>query len=296
MLPARFSKRLREIGNDRSHGAIELAIEVVEAFERLSRSEANVERREISSAIRSLADAQPAMVPIRNAAEICREVIVEGKDATAKMRRLRALIEESRHQVAVNAASILPPDSTVVTLSRSSTVIEALSMAAEKGRVRRLYVMESRPRLEGRTTARALARRGVECVLVADAEGPSIVRNADMAVVGADAVLRDGGVVNKVGTFPLSLACRDSGRMLCVLAESIKLDRRFDSKTWRGPERRDESELLPREAGRVSALNVYFDLTAPSDVDCVVHEGGVSKRGWARAMERVFERMTALSR
>ncbi len=296
MLPARFSRRLEAIASDRKSGAIELAIMVVEAFEHLSRSGVMAGRREVTAAVRSLLKAQPTMVPIRNVTEISSAIVVAGSDAPAKLRKLRSFIWESRHSVAVRAASVLPPDSTVITLSRSSTVIEALSIAAKKGRLRTLYVMESRPRLEGRVTAKALALTGIECVMVADAEGPSLVRNVEMAVVGADAVLRDGGIVNKIGTYPLSLACLEEDKPLCVLAESVKLDRRFNSKAWPGSEERDSSELLPRKPARLKALNVYFDLTPPANVSCVVHERGVSRKRWEKEMGKVLGQMTAISR
>jgi translation initiation factor 2B subunit (eIF-2B alpha/beta/delta family) len=164
-------------------------------------------------------------------------------------------------------------------------------VAARSGRLGKLFIMESRPRLEGRATAKAVAEMGVECTLVADAMGPSLIKEVDLAVVGADAILKDGGVVNKIGTFPISLACKDARKPLCVLAESIKLDRRFDSNTWPGSEERDEFELLPRPPRSLRALNRYFDLTPPANVSCVVHEDGISKRGWAKTMGKILDRL-----
>jgi translation initiation factor 2B subunit (eIF-2B alpha/beta/delta family) len=94
-----------------------------------------------------------------------------------------------------------------------------------------------------------------------------------------------------VGTYPLALACTDNGKPLCVLAESIKLDRRFSSTTWPGSEERDEFELLPRPPRGLRALNRYFDLTPPANVSCVVHEDGISRQGWAKTMGKILDRL-----
>jgi len=290
MLPARFRSRMHRIAADRKSGAIELALAVVEAFEGLSHSRPPPEEKEIMAAVKFLSNAQPSMVPIRNSAEMCARIMAGGESAS-RLGLLWKLIESSRARVAMNSQAIFVKNAVMITLSRSSTVLPALQVAARSGRLGKLFIMESRPRLEGRATAKAVAEMGVECTLVADAMGPSLIKEVDLAVVGADAILKDGGVVNKIGTFPISLACKDARKPLCVLAESIKLDRRFDSNTWPGSEERDEFELLPRPPRSLRALNRYFDLTPPANVSCVVHEDGISKRGWAKTMGKILDRL-----
>jgi len=291
MLPARFRSRIHRIAADRKSGAIELALAVVEAFEGLSHSRPPAEKNEMRAVVKFLSNSQPSMVPIRNSAEMCARIMAGGGESVSRLGLLRTLIESSRERVAMNSQTLFGRNSVVLTLSRSSTVLSALQLAARSGRLGKLFIMESRPRLEGRTTAKAVAEMGVEGTLVADAVGPSLVKEVDLAVVGADAILEDGGVVNKVGTFPISLACRDAKKPLCVLAESIKLDRRFNSTTWPGFEERDEFELLPRPPRGLKALNRYFDLTPPGNVSRVVHEDGISRRGWATTMGKILDRL-----
>jgi translation initiation factor 2B subunit (eIF-2B alpha/beta/delta family) len=283
---------MHRIAADRKSGAIELALAVVEAFEGLSNSRPPPEEKEMMAAVKFLSNAQPSMVPIRNSAEMCARILAGGGESAFRLGLLWTLIESSRARVAMNSRAIFVKNAVVLTLSRSSTVLPALQVAARSGRLGKLFIMESRPRLEGRATAKAVAEMGVECTLVADAMGPSLVEDVDLAVVGADAILKDGGVVNKVGTYPLALACTDNGKPLCVLAESIKLDRRSSSETWAGSEERDEFELLPRPPRSLRALNRYFDLTPPANVSCVVHEDGISRQGWAKIMGKILDRLT----
>lgn len=291
MLPAKFSSRMLRIAADRKSGVIELALAVVKAFKGLSRTRPFPEQHEIGTAVKFLSKSQPSMVPIRNTAELCARIVTGGGRAASRLDILRTHLEGSRARVATNAQRLFRGGAIVLTLSRSSTVLHTLRVAAEAGRIDKLFVMESRPRLEGRETAKAMAEIGVECTLVADAMGPSLVEDIDVAVVGADAILNDGGVVNKIGTYPLALACNEGGKQLCVLAESMKLDLRTNSETWAESEERDEFELLPRPPRGLRALNRYFDLTPPSKVSCVVHDDGISKRGWAKAMGKMLDRL-----
>ena len=291
MLPAGFRSRIHRIASDRKSGAIELALAVVDAFEELSYSRETPDASELTAAVKFLSGAQPSMIPIRNAAELCARILTSGGETVSELGLLWTHVEVSRTKVAANAQALFGKGATVLTHSRSSTVLLGLQLAAKAGIIRKLFVMEARPRFEGRETAKAMTKMGVECTLVADAMGPSLVEEVDMAVVGADAVLNDGGVVNKIGTYPLALACKEERKPLCVLAESLKLDRRTSSATWAGAEERDEFELLPRPPRGLRALNRYFDLTPSAYIACVVHEEGISRRRWAKTMGKILDRL-----
>lgn len=288
MLPEGFRSRLHSIATDRKSGAIELAIDVVGAFEVLERERYLPSKEELGAAASFLAKAQPSMVSIRNTADICQRILSGGGNEEANLAAIRKFLQESRSKVSANALGLFPPNATCITISRSSTVISALRLAARSGALRRLYVMESRPRLEGRSTAREIAAEGIECILVVDAAGPTLAREADLAVVGADSVLTDGAIVNKTGTFALSTSFKFARKPVYVLSESIKLNRQYNSETWPGSELRDEREILPKPPKGLRALNRYFDVSPAANVRAVVHERGVSRRGWVGAMEKVL--------
>ena len=110
----------------------------------------------------------------------------------------------------------LPRRARVVTLSWSSTVVAILSR-----RDFRVSVAESRPGGEGRKVVRHRSRLGLATTLIPDAALGRAVRNADAALVGADAVTPHH-VVNKVGTLLLALACRHAGVPCLVAADRFK--------------------------------------------------------------------------
>ena len=88
----------------------------------------------------------------------------------------------------------------VFTLSRSGTVLAALRLADPAPEV--VVIAESRPGGEGRRVAEELARQGQRVTLVADVAVAEVFARelVDVVLVGADAVLRSGHLVNKIGT------------------------------------------------------------------------------------------------
>ena len=152
-----------------------------------------------------LARAHPTMASVWNA--------VHAPDprafANSLHKNTRATIRATRR--------LLRRGSTVLTLSYSSTVLEALSRHDLH-----VVVAESLPGGEGATTARSLRRRGVDARCVPDATLGTVVWQVDCAMVGADAVTNEV-VINKVGTRLLALACQDAAIPCYVLADPSKM-------------------------------------------------------------------------
>jgi translation initiation factor eIF-2B subunit delta len=122
--------------------------------------------------------------------------------------------------VARIAADLLRGDACrVVTCSRSA-VVEASARALRAP----VLCAESRPGLEGRALAAALARASLSVTVVSDAAVASHFEAGDVVLVGADAIASEW-FVNKVGTGQLCAAATlagipayvVSGREKCVL-------------------------------------------------------------------------------
>lgn len=183
---------------------------------------------------------------------------------------LEERLRQARTAVAVAAREILQDASTVLTLSYSSDVKEALTMPPEEARSLLVYVCESRPLKEGVTLARDLREAGVEAVVIADAAGPSIVPRCDAVITGADALLRDGQLVNKIGTSALVMASEESSVPYYPLMEVIKVELEGGEVPWR-EESRDPDEITDQ----VDALNFYFERVPSRIVRSVVTDAGV---------------------
>ncbi|HVR95285.1 MAG TPA: hypothetical protein VMW27_01630 [Thermoanaerobaculia bacterium] len=124
---------------------------------------------------------------------------------------------------------------TLITLSRSGTVLRALIAAHQEGVGLRVVVGEGRPGGEGKDTARDLAGAGIDTWVAADAALPALLHEPDTltlpfkveigrtaVVVGTDAV-SDAFFLNKIGTYGLALAAKRAGVPLLLLTNESKL-------------------------------------------------------------------------
>jgi len=110
----------------------------------------------------------------------------------------------------------------VLTHSHSSTVRRALELSGKSGRKPTAYVTESSPGLEGKQLAKDLIEIGIPVRLIADSAVGSVISDVDMVVVGADSVLADGSVINKIGTKKIATMASEGEISFCVVCESGK--------------------------------------------------------------------------
>ncbi|MDR0523860.1 MAG: ribose 1,5-bisphosphate isomerase [Candidatus Methanoplasma sp.] len=176
----------------------------------------------------------------------------------------------------IGARSVSDGD-TVLTHCNSSAAVGVLIEAHRRGRSFKAYATETRPWRQGLVTARELAAAGVDVTLIADSAARHVMKRVDRVFVGADTVMSDGSVVNKIGTSQIAAAARDFGADFAVCAETYK----FSPKTVSGEpvpiEERDGGELA--KAGEVppsvKIYNPVFDVTPPGDVSRLITEEGV---------------------
>lgn len=286
MILRKFNHQIAAIRDDRIHGASELARSCLAILARAARelpAEHPAELREqLLRMSRQLAEARPSMTPIRNLLRRWGEALAVGDDpdlAAARDRAVEAaedLIAVSRRAVvdcAARAARSLGASRTVMTHSFSSTVLEACRLLKDQGL--RMIVTEARPLEEGRRLAERLAAWRVPTLYITDAQMGLFVARADAVLVGADSVLADGSVVNKVGTYPLALVAREFEVPFYVCCESFK---RRDA----GDPPPELEEMSPAELGvpdwpGVTVRNVYFDITPARLVTAWIDEAGTSE-------------------
>jgi methylthioribose-1-phosphate isomerase len=157
------------------------------------------------------------------------------------------------------------------------TALGVVRSLHERGRLRHVYVDETRPLLQGaRLTTWELAGMGVEHTLVVDSAGASVVARglADAVVVGADRITANGDVVNKIGTFPLALAAARAGVPFVVAAPESTIDPSLASGADVEIEVRDGRELLG-DLPATTTLNLAFDVTPADLVTAIVTEDRV---------------------
>jgi translation initiation factor 2B subunit (eIF-2B alpha/beta/delta family) len=213
-----------------------------------------------------VADAQPAMAPFIHLADAALKAADAAPDfASARARAVDALgafVEAAaadRERTARTAAKLVRRNSVVMVYSRSSTVEQALLLAAKEERRFTVLCPEARPNMEGRILARKLAEAGIAVTAFVDAAAFSVFPMADVVLLGADA-LTPVGLINKVGTSGLALLASGAGVPVYCVAGRLKM---LPSASLIDPHR--EGEHLADVWGEcpkgVRVMDRYYDLT-----------------------------------
>lgn len=166
--------------------------------------------------------------------------------------------------------------------------------AHREGRLRRLWVDETRPLLQGaRLTAYEAARNGMPYSLLVDSAAGSLFAagEVDAVIIGADRIAADGSVANKVGSYPLAVLAKYHHVPFIVVAPtttvdldtadgaSITVEERPGNEVTEltfsqiGAAGEDVGGLLVAPAG-TPAYNPAFDITPPELVTAIVTEEG----------------------
>ena len=165
--------------------------------------------------------------------------------------------------------------STIITICHSSSVVGILKRAKDKGKQFKVISCETRPRYQGRITAKELSAYGIDVVQIVDSAASSFIRKADLSLVGADAVTAEGNLYNKIGTNMLAILSNKYSVPFYSAAELFK----FDPKTMMGyiepVEYRDPSEVWADPPRGVKVLNPAFDKTSSKLISGYITEVGI---------------------
>ena len=262
---AELAATVAELREDREHGASWMGQRTVEALLEVAQQpfdSVEALADELVNAARQLAESRPRVGAIPGAAgrvlasacgwrhlpiEDFRRLLGEEGQAVLDAR------ERAAASIAIQLAQRLD-GAVAATHSASATVREALLRTPPK----RVICTVSEPIGEGRPFAEGLRDEGLDVELVADQDAPAALAVADVLLLGADTVFRDGTLCNKVGTTTLAQAAVEQGKPTIVAAEIFK--------------------LAPMDAADAPdpgpAERELFELTAPELLTLVVTEEG----------------------
>ena len=116
----------------------------------------------------------------------------------------------------------LPSAKTLLTISKSGTLINVIKLWQKKKKNLKIIITESRPANEGKLMAKELLKHGLKVEMITDAMTGIFVPKADAVIVGADVVLNNGNVINKTGSLALALFCKHYKKPFYVLATKSK--------------------------------------------------------------------------
>ncbi|MFH5797510.1 NUDIX domain-containing protein [Haladaptatus sp. CMAA 1911] len=269
----RVAPTVESVAEDTEHGSAYISVRALEVL----RDRAGLcavhggDWDELPHLAANLLDARPSMAALTNRVNrTMSDATDDGRTPAAVERAAIDGIERASRvdEEATGTAREQVADETVLTLSRSGTVLDALRAAD------RVFVAESRPAREGVGVAESLAD-GTDVTLHTDAAIAHVLatEDVDRLVVGADSVLPNGDVVNKTGTRVAAMAARNEDVPVFVVTATDKVRTGDDPVLEEG-----DSDALYDGDANLSVLNPTFDVTPAKFVSGYVTERGVLER------------------
>lgn len=154
--------------------------------------------------------------------EACRRQVLERGE------RFAGISVAARDRIAQVGADFIHEGMTVLTHGWSRVVASVLLEAAETKHFD-IIVLEGRPDAAGAKVAQAYASHPskIPTTVVLDAAMGYIMDSVDIVLVGAEAVVENGGCVNKLGTYSLAACAKAHGKPFYVASESYKFARLY---------------------------------------------------------------------
>jgi methylthioribose-1-phosphate isomerase len=251
---------------------------------------------DVAVAAEELANARPTAVNLTWAARrvLAAHVPEDPARALAEAHAIAAEEAEASVRMGEHGLTLVPEAARVLThcnagalaAAGDGTALAVVMAAHRAGRLKHLWIDETRPLLQGaRLTAYEARRGGVPYTVLPDNAAGSLFAagEVDLVVVGADRIARDHSVANKVGTYPLAVLAHHHGVPFVVVAPTSTFDE--DARTGADIpiERRDASEVTkiggrPVAPEGSAAYNPAFDVTPGDLVTAIVTERGVITR------------------
>jgi len=175
------------------------------------------------------------------------------------------------------------------------TALGVIIRAYQQGKKIMVYVDETRPALQGaRLTAWELKQAGVPFKLIVDSAAGTVMRDKGVTkvFVGADRILKDGHVINKIGTYTLSVLAKAHNIEFYVVAPTSSFDlvKNINEVII---EERDPKEVTHIKGKRIAPRNIQiynpvFDITPPENVTAIITEKGIIYPPYSKNIQKIL--------
>ena len=291
-MPSQVDKIIKDIKSLKIQGARNVAREAIHALA-ISAQETkakNVKKayEDLLEVAKRLGNSRPTEPMMRNMIEdTCRfalmkireqkiETINDFKEIISqKEEKLINEMEKNAKELATNGAKLIPEDSIVLTHCHSSTSTKVLIAAKKMGKKFKVICFETRPRYQGRKTAKELLDAKIDTTLTVDGGMALMMKKADIVIVGADSITSRGDLINKIGTSTLAHIAHMNDVSFYCAAELFK----YNPLTLMGErekiEERDPKEVWEDAPKKLKIKNPAFEATASKYINGFITEAGV---------------------
>ncbi|THH05246.1 hypothetical protein EW145_g4946 [Phellinidium pouzarii] len=199
-----------------------------------------------------------------------------------------------REKIAKLALGFIKDGSVILTHSYSRVVMQALLLAHKQKRIS-VYVTEARPRGSGIRTHDELTAAGIPCTVVLDSAVAYVMDKVDLVLVGSEAVVESGGLINAVGSNQMAIIAKAANTPVYAMAESYKFHRLFPLSQYDLPTHTPDIHSFPRLRTRPtdstnvrpSVLQSQVDLSSKQRLPSSTSAHTVSSSEYAMSPEQI---------
>jgi translation initiation factor 2B subunit (eIF-2B alpha/beta/delta family) len=159
---------------------------------------------------------------------------------------------------------------TVFTHCHSSTVTKSLIEAKNHKKKFSVSNTETRPLYQGRRTALELAKEKIKVNHYIDSAADQAIKKSNIILLGADMILPDGSVYNKIGSYAISELAKKHKTPLYILTNSWKY-----SKKELKIEQRTSKEIWETKVENIKIHNPAFEKIPAENIKGIISELGV---------------------
>ncbi len=276
------------------------------------------------TAANKLVNTRPTAVDLSNAIQRIMKVINKNESVKDNITNIKKETEIIKHKIIEECKLIgefgnelINKHSRVMTICNAGalatidigTALAPIRKAHAEGKDITVYVNETRPRLQGaQLTAWELYHENIKHYIITDNAAGHIMKNGlvDLVIVGADRIVLNGDVANKIGTYTLSVLCKENKIPFFVAAPLSTFDTTARSGSEIPIEERDGKEVqtalsIDNEQDSNSKrriihhflspnLNPAFDITPNENITGIITPKGILKQPFEKSIMNLLKK------
>jgi ribose 1,5-bisphosphate isomerase len=169
----------------------------------------------------------------------------------------------------------------VLTHCHSSTAVRLIKGIAENDTDFTAVCTETRPRYQGRITAKELIAANINTTLIGDSAAESFVIGrgstpVSAVFIGCDAITMSGYCINKIGSWGIAMAAYQSSKPLYVVTPLLKIDHDTEHHEIQ-IEIREDKELWKNAPKGLEMYNPAFEVVDAGLITGFITEYGIIK-------------------
>lgn len=225
-----------------------------------------------------------------------KEIMLEtAKTIHDEDQRLCKAIGENGEKVISGKAKILTHCNTGgLATAKYGTALSVIWHAYKKKKVKKVWVNETRPLLQGsRLTAWELKKMEMPFSVVADSTAGFLMQQGevDFVILGADRITANGDTANKIGTYSLAVLARAHNIPFYVAAPYSTIDLTQEEGSDIPIEERNSEEITMFAGKEVTpaktdVYNPAFDITPHSLITGFITEKGIIKPDYKKNLKK----------